>query len=35
MVTLPIALVVALPTVGFVVGIFIISLVSANHDDRP
>ena len=35
MVTLHIALVVALPTVGFVVGIFIISLVSANHDDRP
>jgi hypothetical protein len=35
MVTLSIALVVALPTVGFVVGIFIISLVSANHDDRP
>lgn len=35
MVTLPIAVVAALPMVGFVVGIFVISLVSANHDDRP
>lgn len=35
MVTLPIVLVAALPMLGCVAGIFIISLVSANRDDRP